>query len=170
MEILDPPGLGLIPQWTWLAATWFGSGLVVPLRAGLAVFALLPLLLIASHAPRAVLPLVALLVFAIGVHVGNVIELATGVKDDRRIVIDEVGAFLVGATFIRFTGWRAGLAVLLPYATVFLFLDKLKPWPVSVVEGLPGGWGVMADDLPPALAFALIVVLFSWWRRRAARQ
>jgi phosphatidylglycerophosphatase A len=71
-------------------APWFGAGLIVPLRAGLVVFAMLPLLALAISLPRYILPALAVLIFFLGVHVSSEIELATGIKDDRRIVIDEV--------------------------------------------------------------------------------
>ncbi len=30
---------------------------------------------------------------------------------------------------------------------LFRLIDILKPWPVSAMEKLPGGWGIMADDV-----------------------
>lgn len=140
-------------MWQWIAATWFGAGLVVPLRAGLAVFALLPLLLIAGKLPRYVVPVFAVVIFMIGIHVSTEIELATGIKDDRRIVIDEVAAFLLGASLIRQAGWK----ILVPFAAIFLFLDRLKPWPMALVEEVPSGWGVMLDDMVPAIMVAAII-------------
>jgi phosphatidylglycerophosphatase A len=152
LQVLEPPGLNLVPVWHRLVATWFGAGLVVPFRAGLAVFALLPLLVVSIKMPRLALPMLAITIFAIGVYVSSAIDLATGVKDDRRIVIDEVAAFLIGASLIRQSGWR----MLVPYAALFLFLDKLKPWPMTFVEQVPSGWGVMLDDLVPALTLAFL--------------
>ncbi|MBU4530435.1 MAG: phosphatidylglycerophosphatase A [Hoeflea sp.] len=154
IELLDPPGAGMVPVWTWLVATWFGAGLLAPFRAGLAVFAVLPLLALAITLPRYVLPVLAVAVFLIGVHVSSELELATGDKDDRRIVIDEVAAFILGAAIIRQAGWR----MLVPFAAIFLFVDRLKPWPMAYVEQVPSGWGVMMDDLVPAIALGLIFV------------
>lgn len=54
--------------------------------------------------PRLALPMLAITIFAVGVYVSSAIDLATGVKDDRRIVIDEVAAFLIGASLIRQAG------------------------------------------------------------------
>jgi phosphatidylglycerophosphatase A len=37
-----------------------------------------------------------------------------------------------------------------PYVMAFFLFrlfDVLKPWPLSAAERLPGGWGVMADDI-----------------------
>ncbi|WP_054150734.1 phosphatidylglycerophosphatase A [Rhizobium sp. AAP116] len=162
--VLEPPGVGLLPMWQWLMATWFGTGLVVPLRAGLAVFALLPLLVVSIKMPRLAVPMVALLIFALGVYVSSAIDLATGVKDDRRIVIDEVAAFLIGASLIRQAGWR----MLVPFAALFLFFDRLKPWPMAYVEQVPSGWGVMLDDLVPAVAVGLLFAIAQhFWNRQS---
>ena len=162
--VLEPPGVGLVPTWQWLMATWFGTGLVVPLRAGLAVFALLPLLVVSIKMPRLAVPMVALLIFALGVYVSSSIDLATGVKDDRRIVIDEVAAFLIGASLIRQAGWR----MLVPFAALFLFFDRLKPWPMAYVEQVPSGWGVMLDDLVPAVAVGLVLAVAQhFWNRQS---
>ena len=30
---------------------------------------------------------------------------------------------------------------------IIRIIDILKPWPVSLMEKLPGGWGIMADDI-----------------------
>lgn len=162
--ILEPPGAGLVPMWQWLMATWFGTGLVVPLRAGLAVFALLPLLVVSIKMPRLAVPMFAMLIFALGVYVSSAIDLATGVKDDRRIVIDEVAAFLIGASLIRQAGWR----MLVPFAALFLFFDRLKPWPMAYVEQVPSGWGVMLDDLVPAVAVGLVLAVAQhFWNRQS---
>lgn len=162
--ILEPPGVGLVPMWQWLMATWFGTGLVVPLRAGLAVFALLPLLVVSIKMPRFAVPMFAMLIFTLGVYVSSAIDLATGVKDDRRIVIDEVAAFLIGASLIRQAGWR----MLVPFAALFLFFDRLKPWPMAYVEQVPSGWGVMLDDLVPAVAVGLVLAVAQhFWNRQS---
>ena len=42
----------------------------------------------------------------------------------------------------------------------FRLFDITKPWPIRKFEKLPGGWGVMADDLVAAFyAYALILPL-----------
>ncbi|MDZ7600512.1 MAG: phosphatidylglycerophosphatase A, partial [Hoeflea sp.] len=91
------------------------------------------------------------IVYLLGLHVSSELELATGIKDDRRIVIDEVAAFILGAAIIRQAGWK----MLVPFAAIFLFLDRLKPWPLAYVEQLPSGWGVMMDDLVLAIAMGV---------------
>ena len=36
---------------------------------------------------------------------------------------------------------------IIPGFFLFRLIDILKPWPVSAMEKLPGGWGIMADDV-----------------------
>ncbi len=77
--------------------------------------------------------------------------------DSSRIVIDEIAGFLIAAFH-----WR-GFHLL---AAFFLFriLDIAKPFPIKQLQKLPGGLGIMADDLAAGfltnLAMSLAVYLF----------
>lgn len=161
-SLLAPPGDGLLPAWQWLSATWFGAGLVAPLRAGLAVCITIPLALWLMNNTRHGLALLVIVVFALGVYASSAIELATGVKDDRRIVIDEVGAFLIGAWMLRGRHW----AVIVGFAAAFLALDRLKPWPIHLTEAIPSGWGVMLDDIAASVPLAIVIIAIRVLRGR----
>jgi phosphatidylglycerophosphatase A len=39
---------------------------------------------------------------------------------------------------------------------LFRFFDIIKPWPIRRLERLPGGWGIMADDVGAGLAAAVL--------------
>jgi phosphatidylglycerophosphatase A len=81
-------------------------------------------------------------IWACGQHARNV-----GVKDPSECVIDEVAgqwlALLPVALEGRAHDWRAFAMALF----LFRLFDMLKPWPVSAAERLPGGLGIMADDV-----------------------
>ena len=64
----------------------------------------------------------------------------TGRKDPGEIVIDEVVGMWISLYALPQTMW-------LPALLVFRILDILKPVPISTVEALPGGIGIMADDV-----------------------
>ena len=64
----------------------------------------------------------------------------TGRKDPGEIVIDEVVGMWISLFALPQTMW-------LPALLVFRILDILKPVPISTVEALPGGIGIMADDV-----------------------
>ena len=40
----------------------------------------------------------------------------------------------------------------------FRFFDVLKPWPVKQSQSLPGGWGVVVDDLLAAVYVNVVVL------------
>ena len=76
------------------------------------------------------------------------------------MVIDEVAGFLVTMVFLPLTVWTCSAGFLL-----FRALDVLKPWPASRAEKLPGGWGIMADDVVCGLiANAIIHLGLLLWR------
>jgi len=118
-------GLGKIP---WAPGTW-GSGVGIllawatggwPLEARLAL-------------------LIGLTLF--GVWSAGEIARRYREKDPSWVIIDEVaGAYLAALAA------RTGSGILAAFL-LFRLLDILKPWPVKVFERLPGGWGIMADDL-----------------------
>jgi phosphatidylglycerophosphatase A len=63
-------------------------------------------------------------------------------EDPREVVVDEVAGQLV--TLVA-TG--AGIYGMILGFFVFRALDIVKPWPANRFERLPGGLGIMADDL-----------------------
>jgi phosphatidylglycerophosphatase A len=54
-------------------------------------------------------------------------------------------------------GWRFAALLLIPFLAFRLF-DILKPWPCRQIQDLPGGQGVVADDLVAGL-YAIPVTL-----------
>jgi phosphatidylglycerophosphatase A len=87
------------------------------------------------------------------------------VTDPGPVVLDEVaGQWLALAVVSLLHGappdlWAVGAAFFL-----FRAFDVVKPWPIRSLERLPGGWGIVADDLAAGLAagvaaFALLALL-----------
>lgn len=62
--------------------------------------------------------------------------------DARQIVIDEVVGMQISLLLLR-PQWTLGLAGFL----LFRFFDVFKPFPAGRAQRLPGGWGVVADDV-----------------------
>ncbi len=86
------------------------------------------------------------LLFGLGVYSSTHAEPFFGQKDAGAIIIDEVHAMLV-VPFLLFPSmawWIAGFII-------FRLFDIKKPPPIRSFEKLPGGWGVMMDDLIAAL-------------------
>jgi len=63
-----------------------------------------------------------------------------GEEDSSHIVIDEVVGFLIAMWGVGFSMWAWLLGFLL-----FRIWDIWKPF--SFIEEIPGGWGVMLDDV-----------------------
>jgi phosphatidylglycerophosphatase A len=100
--------------------------------------------------------------FALAVVVSHLVEKSRlfGDKDDPgQIVIDEAVGMLIALWGLAapISWWRAGLAL-----AAFRFFDIVKPWPVNAAQGLPGGWGVVADDAAAGIYALGVVALASW--------
>jgi phosphatidylglycerophosphatase A len=125
-----------------VVAVWFGCGHVpyTPGHAG--TIGTIPLyLLVRPHGPVAVAA-AALGVTAIGIWAAGRVERRLGVKDPQIVVIDEVAGVLV--TWIAAPPtWTA----LIVGGLLFRLFDQVKPWPARAAEKLPGGRGVMLDDV-----------------------
>jgi phosphatidylglycerophosphatase A len=80
-------------------------------------------------------------VIIIGIWSAGVVENDWG-KDSSRVVIDEVAGMCIGLLFVPVNVKWMITALLL-----FRFFDIVKPLYIRRLEKLPGGWGVMADDI-----------------------
>jgi phosphatidylglycerophosphatase A len=65
-----------------------------------------------------------------------------GIVDAGPIVVDEVVGYLLTIAFAPFN-WRTALAGFV----LFRLFDIWKPWPVSALDRIKSGLGVMLDDV-----------------------
>ena len=142
-------------RWDGFLALGFGSGLapIAPGTAGTLVA--VPLAWVLKDLPLAgYLGLLALFL-VLGAWVCGRVGERIGVTDHGALVWDEfVGYWLAVALVPRHWGW------LLAGFVVFRVLDILKPWPIRALERrVPGGWGVMLDDVLAGLMTAALLVL-----------
>jgi phosphatidylglycerophosphatase A len=127
-----------------LIATAFGAGYspVAPGTCGTAVA--VPLAWALASWSMWQFALVAVLVTLIGIACAQRADVAWGGHDDQRIVIDEVAGYLV----TMLPADRHSPAALAVGFVIFRALDIIKPPPVRWLdEHLPGGWGVVLDDV-----------------------
>ncbi|SFA53410.1 Phosphatidylglycerophosphatase A [Pedobacter suwonensis] len=75
-------------------------------------------------------------------------------KDHNRVVIDEVAGMCITLLLIPLK-WQYTLIGLI----LFRFFDILKPFGIRRLEELPGGWGVMADDVLAGIYANIILQL-----------
>jgi phosphatidylglycerophosphatase A len=86
-------------------------------------------------------------------------ERAMNSHDDPRIVLDEVVGYWTAVAFLPRTVRVLGAAFVL-----FRLLDSVKLPPYRWLERLPGGWGVVADDVGAAVfANAGVRLLRIYW-------
>jgi phosphatidylglycerophosphatase A len=106
--------------------------------------------------------LAILVVSVVGIWSGSVAEDHFERRDPGQVVIDEVAGMMVTLAFNPVTGfaWLAAAFVL------FRASDIIKPFPVNRLERLPGGLGIMADDLAAGVYANLALRLLLWAVRR----
>src|SRR5512136_1602953 len=84
-----------------------------------------------------------------------------GQTDPGPVVLDEVaGQWLALAVVALGRPGVPGLREIALTFVLFRILDVAKPWPIRRLERLPGGWGIVADDLAAAFAAGLLALGF----------
>ncbi len=141
-------GVGRIPQ---APGTW-GSLATIPLAWALHALGGFPLTVVATLA-----------LFALGVWASEAHARAVGRADPPEVVIDEAVGMLITlwplsaglwlldqpGDVYPWPGWVLGFLA-------FRFFDILKPPPIPRLERLPGGWGIMLDDVLAGVMAALV--------------
>jgi phosphatidylglycerophosphatase A len=146
----------------WLIATVFGCGLV-PVAPGTAgsLFGLGTawLLVYFLYLPPFCLLILALGLVPIGIWSATVAAQMLGKEDPGQVVIDEVlGQWVTLAGALR-VNWKAFVLGFV----LFRLFDIWKPAPVRSFERLPGGQGIVADDLMAGLYGALVLFGLGWF-------
>ncbi len=133
---------------TMFLALGFGSGLLFRRGAGTAgtVVGVLLYMLVEPASDQLYAAVVGVLLLG-GIPICGAATKRLGHHDHPAIVLDEIAAFMV-----VMVGLPATPAWVLAGFGMFRLFDIHKPWPISVLDKkLPGGLGVMADDLVAAL-------------------
>jgi phosphatidylglycerophosphatase A len=104
---------------------------------------------------------------AVGVWAAGAEERRRGAGDPGPVVVDEVAGqwlTLIPATLLLDGPRWPGLALAAAAGFVlFRFFDVAKPWPVRRFEALPGGLGIMTDDVAAAAyAAACLAIALHW--------
>jgi phosphatidylglycerophosphatase A len=125
-----------------LIASGFGSGYspIVPGTTGTLVA--IPVFLILSAIPSPGYEITVAAFFFLAVWTAGEAQAHWGVKDDQRIVIDEIAGFLVTMLWMP----RTLISIILGFF-LFRFFDIVKPPPVRRLEKIRGGYGVVLDDV-----------------------
>lgn len=98
----------------------------------------------------------------IAVQICGEAEIRLAMRDPGKIVLDEFAAIpfcFIGLQPLMQSGF--GWAVVLAGFLFFRLFDVLKPFGINRLQNLPGGVGVVADDLAAALATAICIHLLA---------
>ena len=120
------------------------------------------------HTPGSPIPapltlLIALLIgialtLVFGIPAATIVERESGRHDPGFVVIDEVIGQWIALLFCP-VDWRHALIALV----LFRLFDITKPFPVRRLERLPGGWGIVFDDVAAGLYALGIASLLRIW-------
>ncbi|MCK6600322.1 MAG: phosphatidylglycerophosphatase A [Bacteroidetes bacterium] len=144
--------------WVRLLGSCFGAGLLpkAPGTWGSLVPVLL-FLLIPGFSSLPVLVSVFILVTAAGIWLGYRSEVFSE-KDPDWFVLDEVSGQLLPLMVLSSTDLLlAGTSFVL-----FRFFDISKIWKINRLQSLPGGWGIMLDDLLAGTYTLLLIGALKW--------
>jgi phosphatidylglycerophosphatase A len=145
-----------------LISTWFGCGWW-PWGPGTAGSIAAVLIAVALSHWVGWSPLhIALLGFGVcvpGVWAAKVEGDTSGDHDPSHVVVDEVSGQWITFAGAAAIDWKWCLAALV----LFRIFDIWKPAPVRQLERLPGGFGVMADDVMAGLYGAVVLALARWF-------
>ena len=99
-------------------------------------------LFLAGHNAPTFTPLIiTALITMLGIKTANKVEVLWG-KDHQRVVIDDVAGMCITLLFVP-----VNIKYIIVGLVLVRFFDILKPLGIRQLEKLPGGWGVMADDV-----------------------
>ena len=128
-------GVGFFPVAPGTAATFAGIAFIYLLQGNMYLYFIL---------------MAGLLILSIPIC--SYLEKQIGRKDPGFIVIDEVVGIMVGLL---------GLPLTWPTAIIGFFLfrafDMFKIYPINRFEALPGGWGIILDDVMAGLYTNIIL-------------
>jgi phosphatidylglycerophosphatase A len=151
--------------WAWTVATFFGAGLGKPgpgTWGSAAAVLLWAALAWGLHPSTAVLKLSLcggiFLSLVLGIPAATIVARESGRKDPGFVVIDEVAGQWITLLLCP-VDWRyAALAFVL-----FRLFDITKPFPIRRIEQLPGGWGIVLDDVGAGLYAWGVATLIHFW-------
>jgi phosphatidylglycerophosphatase A len=148
----------------WAFATCFGCGLS-PLAPGTvgslaAILIAWPLSRVGFGRTHFLILSLALLYPAI--RAAGTVASESGRKDPQCVVIDEVlGQWLTLVGALRFDLVTLALAF-----GIFRLFDIWKPPPIRLIEQIPGGTGIVLDDMMAGAYGALVLFLMEWFNHQ----
>ena len=116
--------------------------------------------LLYSSFPPSIYLLSTAALFALACWVSERAEIILGQRDSPKIVIDEVVGYLVTMAFLPRT-----LTTMVAGFLFFRVFDIIKPIPAGAIDRrMPGGLGVVLDDVVAGFYANVLLHLAAYWR------
>lgn len=101
---------------------------------------------------------IIILTSAIGIWAADRAAKILNKKDPQQVVIDEIAGQFIALMFVPLNvSWW----LILVGFVLFRFFDILKPYPINSMQELPGGFGVVVDDLVAGIYAAVVMSLIA---------
>ena len=97
-----------------------------------------------------------MLVTLVGVWASGRVAVELGVEDPQSVVIDEVSGVLIAVGLASGLAFRQNFVVFGCAVLAFRLFDIWKPGPIDSIQSLPGGFGIMADDVLAGVAAGMV--------------
>jgi len=141
-----------------LIATVFYVGLIPIAPGTFGTIAAIPLFYALSFTPLYLYLAITVLIILISVWASGVAEEIFGRTDPGEIVADEVCGYLVTMILVPVTLGNIFFGFLL-----FRLFDIAKPYPIRKFERLPGGWGIVMDDVMAGVYSCITLHILGRW-------
>ncbi len=141
-----------------LVATFFYVGLIPKAPGTFGTLAAIPLFYLLTFTPLYLYLGITVIIILVSVWASKIVEEVYNKEDPQQIVADEVCGYLVTMILVPPTIANIFLGFLL-----FRFFDIAKPYPVRKFEKLPGGWGVVIDDVAAGVYACVSLHILGYW-------
>lgn len=102
--------------------------------------------------------IITFVITLVGIWSANIVSKIWG-DDPARVVIDEVAGMCISLLFIP-----VHVLYLLSALILFRFFDIAKPLFIKKLEQLPGGWGIMLDDILAGIYANIVLQTVLWFK------
>ncbi|MCZ6639204.1 MAG: phosphatidylglycerophosphatase A [Candidatus Dadabacteria bacterium] len=141
-----------------LIATVFYVGLIPIAPGTFGTIAAIPLFYALSFTPLYLYLAITVLIILISVWASGVAEEIFGKTDPSEVVADEVCGYLVTMILVPVTLGNIFFGFLL-----FRLFDIAKPYPIRKFERLPGGLGIVMDDVMAGIYSCITLHILGRW-------
>jgi phosphatidylglycerophosphatase A len=140
-----------------LLATGFGSGLSPFAPGTMGTLVGIPVCLVCLPLTWPARFFFVIVLSSLAIFISGRAETIYSNKDDQRIVIDEIAGFQVAMLPVAITGLHLCVAFVL-----FRIFDIWKPFPIRNLQNLPGGWGVVVDDVAAGIYAGVVMLALNY--------